>query len=114
MDTALHLPTMLIRDLVNFIEEPIEDAITAHGFSFSALTADHEGARLCYSQAQAGAMWRLIIQSSADQAPSLILEQGTEAKPSLSLRLALDGGPSTTLADALRIAMTLFSSLDQT
>jgi len=103
----------MIRDLVSLIDEPIDEAIMAHGFSFSALTVDHGGAALCYAQAGPTGEWRLMIHSSTEGAPCLFLELGNEAKPSLRLHLVPDGRAVATLAEALGAAMTLFNSLDQ-
>jgi len=105
----------LIRDLLELLDARIEDALTAHGFSFSALSADEHGALMRFDQpgGEAGALWQLSFHLPNPAEPELHLLRGDPTMPEVSLRLRVDGRSVPNLAEALAQCMSLFSAIEQ-
>jgi hypothetical protein len=106
----------LIRDLLDMLDARIEDALTAHGFSFSALSADEQGASMRFDQpgGEAGDTWQLTFRLPWPGQPELHLLRGDPRAAEVSLRLKVDGRAVGSLAEALAQCMGLFTAIEQT
>ena len=102
-------PISLLRSMMQSVDGGIEDAIDAHGFSLSALTADEAGAVLHFT---AGA-WRLTMHLPPDGRSRIELRQGDAEAPGVALSLAVGDSACCDLPAALGIAMELFTAVTQ-
>jgi hypothetical protein len=105
----------LVRELLDSLDSRIEEALNAHGFSFSALSADEDGAHLRFERRQGDETddWRIDFRLPRTGQPQLALLLGKEAAPIAALTLLVDGVAVPSLAAALAAAMTLFAGLQQ-
>lgn len=110
MNYATPSPMSMLRSMMQSVDSSIEDAIDAHGFSFSALSADGEGAVLHF---EAPAAWRLTLNLPPDGRSHLSLRRGNAEAPSVALTLSVGEGACRDLPAALGIAMELFTTLGQ-
>jgi len=108
-------PLGLLRSMMHSIDSGIEDAIDAHGFSFSALSADDGGAILQFATAAGsdGSAWHLTLKLPPGGRSRLALRHGPAEAPDVSLALSVGDGPCTDLPAALGIAMDLFTAVGQ-
>jgi hypothetical protein len=103
-----------IRALLDHLDHRIEAALTAQGFSFSALDHDEDGAEIRFDQADETLPWRLTFHLAAGGRPELELSLGGDAEPPVAaLRLRVDGTVLTGLAPALAAAMAVVEALRQ-
>ena len=102
-------PMSLLRSMMQSVDGGVEDAIDAHGFSLSALTADEAGAVLHFT---AGA-WQLTLHLPPDGRSRVDLRQGGAEAPGVALTLAVADGACRDLPAALGIAMELFTAVTQ-
>ncbi len=103
-------PLALIRQLVEALDPNIENVIDAHGFSFSALTVDKQGALLQFALPQTE--WQLTLGlPSHGGSPHIQLQKGEPAAPQVSLLLCAPPDEKQQLSAALATAMELFNSL---
>jgi hypothetical protein len=101
----------MLRSMMQSVDAGIEDAIDAHGFSFSALSADGEGAVLHFATPNE---WRLTLNLPPDGRSRVSLRRGGAEAPTVSLTLTVgEDGACRSLPAALGIAMELFTSIDQ-
>lgn len=116
MTHAIPSPMAMLRSMMQSVDSGIEDAIDAHGFSFSALSADEEGAMLHFaapaSSGPAGG-WHLTLNLPPDGRSRVALRRGGPEAPSVALDLAVGEGGCRDLPAALGIAMELFTTLGQ-
>lgn len=110
MNHALPSPMSMLRSMMQSVDSGIEDAIDAHGFSFSALAADEEGAVLQFAEPDG---WHLTLNLPPDGRSRVTLRRGSPEAPSVSLALSVGDGACRDLPAALGIAMELFTSLGQ-
>jgi hypothetical protein len=105
----------LLRTMMQSVDAGIEDAIDAHGFSLSALTADEKGAVLQFTTAEAdrSAAWHLTLNLPPDGRSRVALRRGEPEQPSVALAISVADGVCRDLPAALGIAMELFTSIDQ-
>jgi hypothetical protein len=104
----------LIRDLIETIDATIENVIDAHGFSFSALNADDQGALVHFAAPDAnGALqWRLTFGLPARGPAHVRLQKGDPAAPEVALHLIAGSSEKVALPAALATTMELFASLN--
>ena len=110
MNHAIPSPMAMLRSMMQSVDSGIEDAIDAHGFSFSALSADGEGAVL---QFEAPAAWHLTLNLPPDGRSRVSLRRGGAEAPAVALTLSVGEGGCRDLPAALGIAMELFTTLGQ-
>jgi len=103
-------PMALLRSMMQSFDGGIEDAIDAHGFSLSALTADEAGAVLTFA---AGETWHLTLNLPPDGRARVGLRRGNADSPAIALALTVGEGACRDLASALGIAMELFTAVAQ-
>jgi hypothetical protein len=104
----------LLRTMIHTVDAGIEDAIDAHGFSLSALTADESGAVLHFSTTEHPATpWHLTLTLPPDGRARLALRQGDAEAPIVALALAVAEGGCRDLPAALGVAMELFTAVGQ-
>lgn len=106
----------MIRALLDSVDGRVEDALAAHGFSFSALAADDKGAAMEFHNAEnegQGESWSLSLRLPPAGPAELALRRGAEAEPAIALALRVGAPPIASLGDALAIAMTLFAAIEQ-
>jgi hypothetical protein len=105
----------LLRNMMQSVDSGIEDAIDAHGFSLSALTADDKGAVLHFTTAGAdrAAAWHLTLNLPPDGRSRVALRRGEPDSPSVALTVAVADGACRDLPAALGVAMELFTTVDQ-
>lgn len=101
--------------MIQSVDAGIEDAIDAHGFSFSALTADEGGAMLHFTLTEADryGAWHLTLALPPDGRSRVALRRGETHSPSVSLALQVEEGGCRDLPAALGIAMDLFTAIAQ-
>jgi len=99
----------LLRGMMQSVDPSIEDALDAHGFSFSALAANEEGAVLHF----AAGSWHLALNLPPDGRSRVSLRRGSAEAPFLSLILSIGEGACRDLPSALAIAMDLFTTIGQ-
>ena len=102
-------PMALLRSMMRSVDGGIEDAIDAHGFSLSALTADEGGAALNFT----AGTWHLTLNLPPDGRSRVTLRQGGAEAPGVTLTLAVAEGACRDLPSALGIAMELFTAVAQ-
>jgi hypothetical protein len=100
-------PMALLRSMMQSVDSGIEDAIDAHGFSFSALSADEDGATLQFDADD----WHLTLTLPPDGRSRVSLRRGSAETPSVSLGLSVGEGACRDLPVALGIAMELFTAV---
>ncbi len=103
-------PMALLRSMMQSVDSGIEDAIDAHGFSLSALTANEAGAVLHFT---AGDAWHLTLNLPPDGRSRVALRRGEAAAPNVALTVAVAEGACRDLPSALGVAMDLFTAIDQ-
>ena len=103
-------PMTLLRSMMQSVDGGIEDAIDAHGFSLSALTADEAGVVLTFA---AGDAWHLALTLPPDGHARVALRRGDADLPGIALTLTVADGACRDLASALGIAMELFTAVAQ-
>ncbi len=108
MTATIASPMAALRLMMQSVDAGIEDAIDAHGFSFSALTADEGGAVLHFAAPDA---WHLTLALPPDGHSRLALRRGGADSPSVSLALQVEEGGCRDLQGALGIAMELFTAI---
>ncbi len=115
MTHASPTPMALLRSMMQSVDAGIEDAIDAHGFSLSALTADDKGAVLHFTTAEAdrAAAWHLTLDLPPDGRSRVALRRGEAELPSVALTLSVGDGVCRDLPAALGIAMELFTTVGQ-
>jgi len=101
----------LLRGIMQSVDDGIEDAIDAHGFSLSALTADTRGAVLHFSTADT--LWHLTLTLPPDGHSHVALRRGAVETPGVALTVAVTDGVCRDLSSALGIAMELFTAIGQ-
>jgi hypothetical protein len=106
--TATPSPMAALRSMMQSVDAGIENAIDAHGFSFSALTADEGGAMLHFA---APGSWHLTLALPPDGRSRVALRRGEADSPSVSLALQIEEGSCRDLPAALGIAMDLFTAI---
>lgn len=109
MNHASPSPMALLRGMMQSVDSGIEDALDAHGFSFSALSADEEGAILQFTADS----WHLALNLPPDGRSRVSLRRGSTETPSVSLVLSVGEGACRDLPSALGIAMELFTTIGQ-
>jgi hypothetical protein len=104
-----------LRTMMQSVDAGIEDAIDAHGFSFSALTADEGGAMLHFVLAEADRYgpWHLTLALPPNGRSRVALRRGEADSPSVALALQVEDGGCRDLPAALGIAMELFTAVAQ-
>jgi len=102
-------PMSVLRTMLQSVDAGIEDAMEAHGFSFSALSADEGGATLQF----AADSWHLTLSLPPDGRSRVSLRRGGAEAPSVSLSLSVGEGACRDLPAALGIAMELFTNVGQ-
>jgi len=114
MTDTLPSPMAMLRSMMQSVDSGIEDAIDAHGFSLSALSADGDGAVLHFTApAEADAGWHLTFNLPPDGRSRLDLRRGSSEAPSVALSLSVGVGACRDLPAALGIAMELFTVIGQ-
>lgn len=110
-----HTPMALLRSMMRSVDSGIEDAIDAHGFSLSALTADDKGAVLHFTtpDTDRAAAWHLTLNLPPDGRSRVALRRGEAESPSVALTVAVADGACRDLPAALGIAMELFTAIGQ-
>jgi len=103
-------PIALLRTMMQSVDGGIEDAIDAHGFSLSALTATEAGAVLHF---KAGESWHLTLNLPPDGRSRVDLRRGSGEAPTIALTLAVAEDACRDLPSALGVAMELFTAIDQ-
>ena len=111
MTVPLTSPMAVVRSMMQSVDAGIEDAIDAHGFSFSALTADEGGATLNFVAAEGA--WHLTLALPPDGRSRVALRRGDADSPSIALALQIGDGACRDLPSALGIAMELFTTVTQ-
>ena len=113
MDAPARSPMALLRDLTQTIDTTVENVIEAHGFSFSALSADSEGAvmRFTAPAPDPGAAWHLTFSLPSRGKARIALLRGEEQAPSVALALVV--GDRAGPAAALAVAMELFATVER-
>jgi len=108
-------PMALLRSMMQSVDAGIEDAIDAHGFSLSALTADERGAVLHFATAETdrAATWHLTLTLPPDGRSRVALRQGEAEQPSVALALSVAEDACRDLPAALGVAMELFTTIAQ-
>ena len=108
-------PMAALRTMMQTVDEGIEDAIDAHGFSFSALAADEDGAMLHFVLAESNRYgdWHLTLALPPNGRSRVVLRRGESDSPSVSLALQVEEGGCRDLPGALGIAMELFTAVAQ-
>ena len=109
MNPATPSPMSMLRIMMQSVDAGIEDAIDAHGFSLSALSADEGGAILHFT----ADTWHLTLNLPPDGGSRVTLRHGSADTPSVSLALSVGDGACRDLPAALGIAMELFTSIGQ-
>jgi len=104
-------PIALLRTMMQSVDGGIEDAIDAHGFSLSALTATEAGAVLHFTAAES---WHLTLNLPPDGRSRVDLRRGSAETPSIALSLAVAENACRDLPSALGVAMELFTTIGQT
>lgn len=107
-----HAPSSmaLLRSMLHSVDGGVEDAIDAHGFSLSALTADDAGAVLHFT---AGESWHLTLNLPPDGRSRVALRRGEAEAPSVALSVTVADNACRDLPSALGIAMELFTAVNQ-
>jgi len=100
----------LLRSMLHSVDGGIEDAIDAHGFSLSALTANEAGAMLHFTASDS---WHLTLNLPPDGRSRVALRRGEADSPSVALTVAVADGACRDLPSALGIAMELFTAVAQ-
>ncbi|HMA48553.1 MAG TPA: hypothetical protein VKP60_02305 [Magnetospirillaceae bacterium] len=115
MNHAIPSPMAMLRSMMQSVDSGIEDAIDAHGFSFSALSADEEGAVLHFDTpaTEPAAIWHLTLNLPPDGRSRVALRRGSAEAPSVALTLSVGDGACRDLPAALGIAMELFTTIGQ-
>jgi len=115
MPHSLPTPMALLRTMMQSFDAGIEDAIDAHGFSLSALTADDKGAVLHFTTAESehGAAWHLTLNLPPDGHSRVALRRGEANSPSVALTVSVAEGVCPDLPAALSVAMELFTHIVQ-
>lgn len=115
MNHAIPSPMAMLRSMMQSVDSGIEDAIDAHGFSFSALSADEGGAILHFvaPAADAGTSWHLTLNLPPDGRSRVTLRRGSADAPSVALSLSVGDGACRDLPAALGIAMELFTTIGE-
>ncbi len=115
MTLPLPTPMALLRTMMHSFESGIEDAIDAHGFSLSALTADDKGAVLHFITAEpdCGAAWHLTLDLPLDGRSRVALRRGEAESPGVALTVSVAEGGCPDLPAALSVAMELFTHIVQ-
>ena len=115
MTHATPSPMALLRSMMQSVDAGVEDAIDAHGFSFSALSADDDGAVLRFATAapEDASVWHLTLNLPPDGRSRVALRRGSAEAPSISLAVAVDDQLCRDLPAALGIAMELFTAVGQ-
>ena len=108
MTVALSSPMAALRAMLQSVDAGIEDAIDAHGFSFSALTADEHGATLRFACDE---VWHLTLTLPPGGRSEVALRRDAAGSPSISLALTVEDGACRDLPAALGIAMELFTAI---
>ena len=111
-----HAPSSmaLLRSMLHSVDGGIEDAIDAHGFSLSALTADEAGAVLHFIAGDTnGDPWHLTLNLPPDGRSRVALRRGEAEAPGIALTIAVAEGSCRDLPSALGIAMELFTAAAQ-
>ena len=104
----------LLRSMMQSLDAGIEDAIDAHGFSLSALTADGKGALLHFiTAAPASDAWHLTLDMPPDGRSRVALRRGEAEAPSVSLTVSVTEGVCRDLPAALALAMDLFTAVGE-
>jgi hypothetical protein len=105
----------LLRSVMQSVDAGVEDAIDAHGFSLSALTADGKGAVLQFVTAEpdSTAAWHLTLDLPPDGRARVVLRRGEAEAPSVTLALSVGEGVCRDLPAALGIAMELFTTVGE-
>jgi hypothetical protein len=105
----------MLRGMMQSVDAGIEDALDAHGFSFSALSADEGGAVLHFAvpARETGAAWHLTVTLPPDGKSCIALRRGAAEAPSVALTLSVGDGACRDLPAALGIAMELFTTIGQ-
>jgi hypothetical protein len=107
MDPNDRAPMTLIRELLDCLDSRAEDALAAHGFAFSALSADEDGAEMRFDRSEGGA-WRMTLRLPRPGRPELQLHRGDGGDPDIMLRLRIDG-----MGRALGVGMGLIAAIDE-
>lgn len=115
MNHAIPSPMAMLRSMMQSVDAGIEDAIDAHGFSFSALSANEDGAVLQFETptAEPAAAWHLTLDLPPDGRSRVTLRRGSAEAPSVALALSVTDGACRDLPAALGIAMELFTTIGQ-
>ena len=108
-------PMALLRGMMQSVDSGIEDALDAHGFSFSALSADEGGVVLHFVTlaSETPATWHLTLTLPPDGRSRVGLRRGSVDAPSVTLALSVSDGACRDMPAALGIAMELFTTLSQ-
>lgn len=108
-------PMALLRSMMQSVDAGIEDAIDAHGFSLSALTADDKGAVLHFTtpEPDRASAWHLTLNLPPDGRSRVALHRGEAEQPSVALAISVADGVCRDLPAALGIAMELFTTIGQ-